>query len=548
MPEPNRPLKVFLSYASQDKPLVKELSRRLEDEGWVDVWIDAKNLLPGHDWRLKIEEAVEESDTVIICLSTNSITKEGYVQKELRYAREIALEKPEDSIFLIPLRLDECDVPRGLRFYQWADYFGEKKDESYDALTASLKLRYEQKMKFEEAERLRKEQLQREATEKKAREKAEKEATEKARQKAQEEENRRIAKEKAERQAAEREKKEKERLEKMSREGDRKSKQENEKKEIKSVSPKPKLDRPKAYLFGSFTVIAFGMVLFSFLKKDPVKVVEPTSEINPTRVAVTLTYTETIEPTNTLSSEPSSTSTATSTLPPTPLPSKFIDSKGVPMALVSAGEFIMGSEAGDDAKSVHTVYLDSYYMDIYEVTNAFYKDCVTIGVCSDPESGFYPYKDYSEHPVVNITWGQADQYCAWRGGSLPTEAQWEKAARGADERTYPWGEGIDCSKANYRTCNSNTVKIGSYESGKSPYGIYDMAGNVWEWTADWYDDNYYQYSISSNPLGPVSGRYRVMRGGSWSFRIEDLPTYNRRQGDPDSGRNTIGFRCVMDVP
>ena len=172
MPEPNRPLKVFLSYASQDKPLVKELSRRLEDEGWVDVWIDAKNLLPGHDWRLKIEEAVEESDTVIICLSTNSITKEGYVQKELRYAREIALEKPEDSIFLIPLRLDECDVPRGLRFYQWADYFGEKKDESYDALTASLKLRYEQKMKFEEAERLRKEQLQREATEKKAREKA----------------------------------------------------------------------------------------------------------------------------------------------------------------------------------------------------------------------------------------------------------------------------------------------------------------------------------------------------------------------------------------
>ncbi len=146
MSEPKRPLEVFLSYASQDKPLVRDLSRRLMEEGWIETWQDEKNLLPGQDWRIKIEEAVENADVVIICLSNHSVSKEGHVQKELRYAREIALEKPEDAIFLIPLRLDECEVPRGLRFYQWVDYFDDKKDDSYIALVASLKLRYEQKL------------------------------------------------------------------------------------------------------------------------------------------------------------------------------------------------------------------------------------------------------------------------------------------------------------------------------------------------------------------------------------------------------------------
>jgi len=147
---PNRLLKVFLSYASQDKPVVRELSGRLAGEGWIDLWVDEKKLLPGQDWRAKIEEAVETSDVVIVCLSTNSVTKEGFVQKELRYAREIAFEKPEETIFLVPLRLDDCNVPRGLRFYQWGDYFGEEIEETYGALLEALKIRYEQKLKIEE--------------------------------------------------------------------------------------------------------------------------------------------------------------------------------------------------------------------------------------------------------------------------------------------------------------------------------------------------------------------------------------------------------------
>jgi hypothetical protein len=149
MSETARPLKVFLCHASADKPTVRELAQRLFAEGWIDPWLDEKKLLPGQDWRLAIEEAVETSDIVMICLSNNSVSKEGYVQKELRYAREIAFEKPEETIFLIPLRLDECIVPRGLRFFQWADYFGKKKDETYHAILESLKLRYEQKMKLD---------------------------------------------------------------------------------------------------------------------------------------------------------------------------------------------------------------------------------------------------------------------------------------------------------------------------------------------------------------------------------------------------------------
>lgn len=212
MIETRRPLKVFLCHASQDKPRVRELAQRLFTEGWIDPWLDEKKLLPGQDWRLKIEEAVETSDIVIICLSSNSVSKEGFVQKELRYAREISLEKLEESIFLIPLRIDECDVPRGLRFYQWADYFGEKQDETYNALLESLRLRYEQKLKIEKEERARKEKekTERETAEKIAREKVEREVAERiAKEKAVMEAIEKSKREKAEREATERIAKEK---------------------------------------------------------------------------------------------------------------------------------------------------------------------------------------------------------------------------------------------------------------------------------------------------------------------------------------------------
>ena len=227
---------------------------------------------------------------------------------------------------------------------------------------------------------------------------------------------------------------------------------------------------------------------------------------------------------------------------------EYTDSKGVPMVLVPAGEFTMGSDNGsDDEKPVHTVYLDAFYMDKFEVTNAHYNVCVDAGLCSDHRAEYfwYNYPDYANHPVVYVDWNQAKTYCEWRGSNLPTEAQWEKAARGTDGRTYPWGEGIDCNKANYTSCIGDTTQVGSYESGASPYGIYDLSGNVWEWVADWYSKAYYHNSPASNPLGSDSGSYRVLRGGAWTnsgygYYIRASVRYGVNPGYSDF---IVGFRC-----
>jgi len=507
MPDPKRPLKVFLSYASQDKPLVRELSRRLVGEGWIDTWLDEKNLLPGQDWRVKIEEAVEESDIVIICLSNNSVTKEGYVQKELRYAREIALEKPEDSIFLIPLRFDECEVPRGLRFYQWVDYFGEKKDSSYQALAASLKIRHEEKIKFEEAERQRKEQLERE--------KAEKEAAEKARLKADKEERQRVSREKAER----------EKIEKT-------PGIDPESKKTEQGINRFKYGVRPAYLLGGFVVVVLGVALYSSLNR-PSQLAEPTPSVAAPLIA-TLEMTATPKP----------TLSPTSTLSPTPLPTEITDAKGVTMALVAAGDFTMGRYAAENKEMpAHKVYLDAFYMDIYEITNARYIAFLNAGAL--PTIGIR--SGYPDFPV-NTTWLESDAYCKWRGARLPTEAEWEKAARGTDDRTYPWGEGIDCSYANYWKCKTDVTNVGSYEKGKSPYGIYDMAGNVAEWVADWFSDTYYYDSPFTNPLGPKTGEQKVRRGGSWYFSEDSLRVSSRFGNEPNVSVDAFGFRCVRDVP
>jgi formylglycine-generating enzyme required for sulfatase activity len=260
--------------------------------------------------------------------------------------------------------------------------------------------------------------------------------------------------------------------------------------------------------------------------------------------------------------------------PPVALATEITDAFGVAMRLVPAGEFSMGRDA-DNALSecqkyrndcqrdwftaedpLHTVYLDAFYMDKYEVTNAMYAACVKAGACTPPHAdssatrnSYYGNAAFGNYPVIAVDWNQAKAYCEWRGARLPTEAEWEIAARGTDGRIYPWGNNAPtCSLANFdpsggSECVGDTSTVGNYPDGVSPYGIYDLAGNVWEWVADWYDEHYYANSPYRNPQGPASGEYRVLRGGLWYDNGLNLRASNRGRLAPDLWLNDIGFRC-----
>ncbi len=233
---------------------------------------------------------------------------------------------------------------------------------------------------------------------------------------------------------------------------------------------------------------------------------------------------------------------------------------GMEMVFVPAGPFIMGSNDVTNEKPEREVYLDAYWIDKYEVSNAQYAKCVEAGGCkarvannSSKRVSYYGNSDFNDYPVIWVDWNQASAYCEWAGGKLPTEAQWEKAARGLNRNEYPWGnESPICDLANYnqgsnnepKHCIGDTTAVGSSPGGASYYGVMDMAGNVWEWVRDWYA--LYNTSEINNPTGPSTGLdSKVIRGGSWGNDSKEIRSAFRHIQNPVEGTAFIGFRCVF---
>ena len=239
------------------------------------------------------------------------------------------------------------------------------------------------------------------------------------------------------------------------------------------------------------------------------------------------------------------------TLPTLAAERELIGQDGAPMVLVPAGEFTMGGPDVADEQPLHQVHLDAFYMDRFEVTAAHYAKFMAAAKHPPPRhwDEMNPARD-GQRPIVGVSWQSAEAYCRWAGKRLPTEAEWEKAARGTDARLYPWGKDEPTSEhGNFgkRWKGYETVDpVGSHPHGKSPYGIDDLAGNVWEWVADWYHHAYYRSSPTRNPPGPAEGEQKVFRGGGWNHEALLARSSLRNHDEPDTQINSIGFRCAMD--
>jgi formylglycine-generating enzyme required for sulfatase activity len=405
----NRPLRVFLCHSSHDKPAVRELYQQLRAEPWIQPWLDEEELYPGQDWNFEIERAVEAADVIIVCLSKGSTTKEGYVQREIRIALDYADYKPEGTLYIVPIRLEECEPPRRLRTWQYADYFAGQRERGFQRLLVSLKRRAGAlELKFEtssfEVIALQEEQKSR------LPKSVEKEETEKG----------------------------------------------------------PVIETPKPVSAG--------------------RTASPSYE------------------------------------------KKLTLSNGMELMRVPAGKFLMGSKADhkmapDDEKPQHHVDIPyDYWMARFPVTNELYDAYIKSKGIKHPVSGWEKKKN---HPVVNVSWSDAMAYCQWLNDPLksklpssvvlrlPTEAEWEKAARGGDGREYPWGNEFDKNKCNtMEGGKGGTTPVGLYSpGGDSSCGCADMAGNVWEWTHSLMKK--YPYKATDGCENEKAPGTRVLRGGSF---------------------------------
>lgn len=553
------PIQVFLCYAKEDRNKVRELYHWLQKDNFT-VWFDEEEILPGQDWELEIEKAINGTDAVIVFLSNQAIVKEGYVQKEIHHILDVALRKPEGKIFVIPLRLDDCSVPLRLQAWHWVDFFPEEvKGVAYKRILYSL----------DSAANYAK-------------------GTRKGLSHQYPEEGNLPSISKAE----EKKLKKKETIPT--------NKRASSKSKVKKSKFKISFDRTlqiSSLVVAIFTCVAAYLVIpgipkwvngllhpsksTATLEKTP----PPTLIFCPTGVGpdgivagdyppsslsqeqrqwlFTLFNNQGIAPDGyggqrCISVAPSPTSPITPfpTFPSTPtvLPSVVVDEEGVSMALMPSGEFTMGAINGsEDSKPEKKAYLDNFYIDIYEITNFQYNVCVSSGICQLPTDlrsssrpFYYNDPEYKNYPVIYVSWYMAKTYCGWRGGRLPSEAEWERTARGKEGLIYPWGSDINCGLANIgyglSLCKGDTTPVGSYDPANN---IYDITGNVWEWTNSLYRP--YPYNASDGREDPIIKEPRVYRGGSWATYDYQLQTTFRNSSYPDYVSPFLGFRCVRSL-
>lgn len=460
----SRSLRVFLCHASGDKSAVRELYQRLRADG-IDAWLDEENLLPGQDWQRAIPKAVRESDVVIVCLSRSSITKAGYVQKEIKFALDVADEQPEDTIFLIPLKLEECNVPDRLSRWQWVNLFSPN---GYERLMRALRVRAES-----------------------------------------------LGAGRPSTQAS-------------APLGPRISSREPPASSVTSVSGGINVDAERVNV--GQDMIAGHKVIRADTYIEHAVIVQSPPQIRGKTIA-----------------QPSDRKIEVRVI------------GGLEFVRVPKGKFLMGSKddnrlAADDEKSQHTVEIPyDYWIARYPVTNDQFTQFVEAAK-REREFDQGQWQDKSNHPVMNVSWHDAMAYCKWLNDlikpegltlRLPTEAEWERAARGEYGNEWPWGNEFDPNKCNSREGGKgDTTPIGTYSpQGDSPYGAADMAGNVWEWCHSLYQS--YPYKAADGRESEKGSGQRVLRGGSFNFIQGDVRAACRGSDYPGNRSGGLGFRVVV---
>jgi formylglycine-generating enzyme required for sulfatase activity len=492
---------VFISHSTKDKPFADAICAGLEAKG-IRCWIAPRDVTPGLSWSQAIVEAVEECSVFLLVLTSNANSSKQAIN-------EVDLAVNHNKT-IIPFRLEDFKPTGSMEYFlgnlHWLDALTPHLEEHIKILADYI-------LKVKEASSSKDQKLSETVTPTPELKKAtviEKPAV--------------------------------------------------------ALKSKPEKKRTAGFLriavIAGIVVVA-GIVTAILLLNGKKQAANPVIVTETAAQAVTATN---IPPTQTLTIEPTKSEPVIAPVPvePVPTPTETLGigstqtstKDGMSQVYVPAGVFTMGSDSGQsDEKPVIQVQLSAFWIDTTEVTNAMYNKCVRDKICTKPIhlasatiADYFTNSSFADFPVIQVSYADAKAYCEWTGRRLPTEAEWEKAARGTEANLYPWGEAAPvCSSVNYLGCQNDTAKVGSYPKGASIYGALDMAGNVFEWVSDWYLQGYYDSSPLVDPIGPADGTFRIARGGAWNSNENGIRTSNRTMLDPNNLSNNVGFRCVSSA-